>query len=49
MKTKNYEGGIHNLPANEIYLNISHLEKGKYVLKIMHKNKVLLSTHFTKD
>jgi len=49
MKKKKYEGSIKKLATNKIYLNIDHLEKGAYKLKIIHKNKIIKSTHFTKD
>lgn len=49
MKKKEYEGSIKKLTTNKIYLNINHLEKGRYKLKIIHKNKIIKSTHFTKE
>lgn len=49
MKKKKLVGRIEKLPAKKIYLNVNHLEKGEYKIKIVHKNKVINSTHFTKD
>ena len=49
MKKKKYEGSIKNVPAYKIYLNINHLAKGTYKLKIVHKNKIIKSTRFTKE
>jgi len=49
MKKKKYEGTIEKLHTNKIFLNINHLEKGKYKLKIIYKNKIIKTTHFTKE
>jgi hypothetical protein len=49
MKSTRYEGSMYDIPAHEIYLNITHLDKGNYVLKIIYKNKVVKSTWFTKE
>jgi len=43
------EGGLDKIPEHQIYLNINHLNNGTYVLKIMHKNKVISSTIFKKS
>ncbi|MEM7380524.1 MAG: hypothetical protein AAF361_04925 [Bacteroidota bacterium] len=48
MKKKQYEGIIQKLPENDIYLNVTHLEKGDYKLNIIHNNKIIKSTKFTK-
>ena len=48
MKHKSYEGSIKKLATYKIYLNVNHLEKGAYKLKIIHKNKIIKTTHFTK-
>ena len=48
MKKKRYEGSIENIATYKIYLNINHLEKGKYKLKIIHKNKIVKTTNFIK-
>jgi len=48
MKKKKYEGKLQKLTTNKIYLNINHLEKGTYKLKIISRNKIIKSTHFTK-
>lgn len=34
------EGTLDHFPKYNIYLNVNHLEKGEYSLKIVHKNKV---------
>ena len=34
---------------NEIYLNVTHLTKGSYKLKIVHKSKVIKTINFKKD
>jgi len=47
-KIKEYEGSIEKVDSNKIYLNINHLKKGTYKLKIIHKNKIVKSVHFTK-
>lgn len=49
MKKKRYEGTLQNVPEFEIFLNVNHLEKGKYKLKIINKKKIIKSTHFTKE
>lgn len=48
-KKNNLEGSLDNFPENQIYLNINHLKDGTYVLKIMHKNKVIKKTVFKKQ
>jgi len=49
MKRKNiYKGSLDEIPKNKIYLNINHLKNGAYILKIMHKNKLIKETHFKK-
>lgn len=49
MNNKKLAGNIEKLPSNKIYLNINHLEKGVYNLNIMHKNKIIKSTRFSKE
>lgn len=49
MEKKRYEGIIKKVPRFEIYLNINQLQKGKYKLKIINKNKTIKSTHFIKE
>ncbi|MDG5491221.1 hypothetical protein [Psychroserpens sp. SPM9] len=49
MKKKSLEGVIPKLTTHNIYLNVNHLEKGSYKLKIVLKNKIIKSTYFTKD
>jgi hypothetical protein len=46
---KEYEGRIEKVASNKIFLNINNLEKGIYKLKIVHKNKIIKSVHFTKE
>lgn len=48
MKKKRYEGELNKLPGFEIYLNINHLKKGQYTLKIINKNKIIKNIHFKK-
>jgi len=43
-----YEGLIASVPHYDIVLNVQHLEKGIYTLKIIHKNKVIKQTTFKK-
>tara|TARA_R110000868_G_C10337919_1_gene714918 strand:- start:137 stop:289 length:153 start_codon:yes stop_codon:yes gene_type:complete len=42
------EGDIDHFKEHKIYLNVNHLEKGIYTLKIVHKNKVIKKTTFKK-
>lgn len=49
MTNEKLVGTIEKLPSNKIYLNINHLEKGVYDLNIIHKNKIIKSTHFSKE
>lgn len=42
-------GSLDHFPEKQIYLNINYLEDGSYVLKIMHKNKVIKETRFNKN
>lgn len=48
VKRKSYSGHVEKLDVKQIYINIKHLDKGHYKLKIVHKNKVIKSTHFVK-
>lgn len=43
-----YEGDLKKAPTDQIYLNINHLKKGKYSLKIVDKNKIIKKTKFIK-
>lgn len=45
---KGLTGTIDKFPEKHIYLNVTHLEKGVYVLNIIHKNKIVKSTTFKK-
>lgn len=47
-KRKVYSGALEIEPFKQIYLNINHLSKGVYTLKITHKNKVIKQTTFKK-
>jgi uncharacterized protein (DUF2141 family) len=47
-KRTTYEGDIDQITTKEINLNINYLQPGTYVLKIMHKNKVIKKTTFKK-
>tara|TARA_Y100001933_G_scaffold259840_1_gene310651 strand:- start:981 stop:1130 length:150 start_codon:yes stop_codon:yes gene_type:complete len=49
MDKKRYEGVIKKVPRFEIFLNINHLKKGKYHLKIINKDRIIKSTHFSKE
>jgi len=49
MKKEKLVGTIEKLPSTKIYLNINHLEKGIYDLNIIHKNRIIKSTHFSKE
>lgn len=48
MKEKAYEGKLKNFSSTNIYININDLEKGTYVLKIINKNKIIVTTKFNK-
>lgn len=48
MKKKRFEGVLKSMPGFEIYLNVNHLARGKYELKIINKNKVIKRTQFDK-
>ena len=41
-----YEGSIEKFLSTKIYINIKHLEKGAYELRIVHKNKVIKTIQF---
>lgn len=47
-KRTTYKGEINQFPTKKIHLNVNHLDAGKYVLKIIHKNKVIKKTTFKK-
>lgn len=48
MKKKRFEGVLDDMPGYEIYLNVNHLTRGKYELKIINKNKIIKRTQFNK-
>ena len=43
-----YQTEIDHIPTKAIHLNVNYLQPGKYVLKIMYKNKVIKKTTFKK-
>ncbi|GAL61551.1 hypothetical protein JCM19300_1374 [Algibacter lectus] len=47
-KNKTYNGKIESLPKHKIYLNVTHLEHGKYILNIVYKNKIIKKISFKK-
>tara|TARA_R110001583_G_scaffold92521_3_gene235076 strand:- start:282 stop:434 length:153 start_codon:yes stop_codon:yes gene_type:complete len=47
-KKKTFKGELDHFPKHKIYLNVNHLEKGAYTLKIVHKNKIIKKTTFNK-
>lgn len=47
-KNKTLKGKIESFPKHNIYLNVNHLETGKYTLKIIYKNKIIKKTSFKK-
>ncbi|QNJ99057.1 hypothetical protein [Constantimarinum furrinae] len=49
MKKKNLSGSIETFQSQTIYLNVNYLEKGEYTLHIIHKNRIIKRTNFTKD
>ncbi|HPF98335.1 MAG: T9SS type A sorting domain-containing protein [Flavobacteriaceae bacterium] len=48
MKFEKLEGDLEKFLTTNIYLNVNHLDKGVYQLKIIHKNKVIKTTKFIK-
>ena len=42
------EGDINHFKEYSVYLNINYLEKGTYILRIVHNNKVIKETTFKK-
>ncbi|MEZ4858685.1 MAG: hypothetical protein R2781_07730 [Flavobacteriaceae bacterium] len=46
---KKYEGTFDKFFSKTIYLNVNHLEKGEYTLTIVHKDKVIKTTHFKRE
>ena len=47
-KRSTYKSQIDKFPSKSIYINVNHLDSGKYVLTIVHKNKVIKKTTFKK-
>ncbi len=46
-KGKNhYEGSLEKFLTTKIYLNIKHLKKGVYEIRIIHNNKVIKTIQF---
>ena len=48
-KIPKYESELESFPAKSIYINVNHLEKGDYELRIIHKNKLIKKTTFKKN
>lgn len=42
------KGDLPQMPEDEIYLNVSKLNKGNYKLKIVDNNKLIKKTRFKK-
>lgn len=49
MKQKHYEATLSKHHSFTIYLNIGQLQKGKYEVKIVDKNRILKNIHFKKE
>ena len=49
MKIEKLVGTIEKSPSNQIFINVNHLKKGIYDLNIVYKNKIIKSTHFSKE
>lgn len=47
-KINSIKGEIDHFPEYQIYLNVNHLEKGTYTLKITHRDKIIKETTFKK-
>jgi hypothetical protein len=45
---KKYQGDLPAIPSRQIYLNIDHLEKGEYLVKITLRNKIIKHITFQK-
>ena len=43
-----YEANINQFLDKKIYINVNHLEKGDYELRIINKNKLIVKTTFKK-
>lgn len=43
-----YQGKLQSFSNHKIYLNVNHLKKGVYTLKIIHKNKTIKKITFKK-
>jgi hypothetical protein len=48
-KSRCLKGSLLKHPSYKIYLNVNHLNKGDYILKIVYRNKIIKKTKFTKD
>jgi len=44
-----YEAKINQFVDKKIYINVNHLEKGDYELRILNKNKLIVKTTFKKQ
>ncbi len=47
-RQKVFYSDINEALSKKIYLNVNHLEKGHYVLEIIHKQKVIKKVTFKK-
>jgi len=47
-KQLTYKGDIDQFPSKSILINVNNLSKGKYVLKIIYRNRVIKKTTFKK-
>ena len=43
-----YEANINQFLDKKIYINVNHLEKGDYELRVINKNKLIVKTTFKK-
>lgn len=43
-----YEANINQFFDKKIYINVNHLEKGDYELRVINKNKLIVKTTFKK-
>ncbi len=48
MSFKKYKANLETIKNNKIYLNIKHLDKGDYIIKIINNNKTIKEVTFTK-
>jgi len=48
MKKKIFHVDLDYIPNNEIFININKLDKGHYLLNIIHENKIIKRVTFRK-